>query len=340
VTVLQVTDDAKAKATLATSLRGGAAAHVSDGWAVVTDTQAHLDAVVDATGKATLAEDGTFRKDTDALGNSGVLAGWTDLSRFPGITTLAAPMTGQLVTGADRPAMRGAFLARFTGGNAEVTMRTIGTPVPTATGAGAAAAALPADAAVAFSVSGGGDTLRQNWSELARRLPDGQDGLAAVEAQTGLNLPEDLESLLGQRMALALTAPDAAGQPGAGVRAQSHATGLGPALDRLLRSADAAGLPLERRDVPGGYVLATDRTDAEAMTRDGGLGGTDAFRAAVPDAGAASVVAYVDIQRLLTSYGRGVDGELAATLRPLRAVGVTVAATSDGTTATLRVTTR
>jgi hypothetical protein len=141
-------------------------------------------------------------------------------------------------------------------------------------------------------------------------------------------------------MAFALAAPGGFAQPVAGVRAESDAADLGPALDRFLRFTDASGLPLERRDVPGGYVLATDRTQAEAMTRDGGLGGSDAFRDAVPDADAASVVAYIDVQRLLTRYGTRFDDELAATLRPLRAVGLTVAATSDGTTTTLRVTTR
>jgi hypothetical protein len=341
VTVLQVTDDAKAQATLATSLHGHAAAQVADGWAVVTDSQAHLDAVVAATAKETLSQDATFRRDTAALGDPGVLAGWTDLSRFPEIATLAAPMTGQLVTGADRPTMRGAFVGRFTGGNAEVTMRTFGTPPgPAAAGAGAAAAALPADTAVAFSVSGGGDALRGNWSELVQRLPDGPAGFAGIQAQTGLKLPEDLEALLGQRMALAVAGPGGSGGPVAGLRAQSDAAGLGEALDRLLRFTDSSGLPLERRDVPGGYVLATDRTQAEAMTRDGGLGDSDAFRGAVPDADHASVVAYVDVQRLLTSYGWGVDGDLAAGLRPLRAVGLAMTATGDGTTARLRITTR
>jgi hypothetical protein len=340
VAVLQVTDDAKARTTLDTSLRDDAVAQVADGWAIITDSRAHLDAVLAATAKGTLAQDATFRHDTEALGDSGVLVGWTDLSRLPATAALSPTLTPQLLTGPDRLPMRGAFVGRFTGGDAEVTVRTFGTPPPPAgTGAGAVAAALPTDAVAAFSVAGAGDAVEQNWSTLTRRLPDARATLASIEAQTGLRLPEDLAALLGQRTALALAEPDGSGRPVVGLRAQSDAAGLGPALDRFLRFTDASGLPLERRDVPGGYVLATDRAQAEALTRDGGLGGTDAFRDAVPDADRASVVAYVDVERVLATYGTGVDGDLTA-LRPLRAVGLAMTATDDGTTTTLRITTR
>jgi hypothetical protein len=231
-------------------------------------------------------------------------------------------------------------VARFTGGDAEVVLRSFGSVgTSTPTGAGPAVAGLPAGTVAAVGVSGAGDSVR-------KALTTGGSGtvlaqaLARAEEETGLKLPDDLEALLGQRFALALGQPDGSGEPVVGLRGQSDAAGLGNALDRLLRFTDAAGLPLERRDVRGGYVLATNRAQAEALTRDGGLGGSDAFRDAVPDADRAAAVGYLDVERLLATYGQSIDADTVASLEPLRAVGLAVTPQSDGTITTLRVTTR
>ncbi len=342
VAVLQVSDDAKARATFDAHRGADMVARVADGWAVVSDSQAHLDAVASATAKGTLADDATFQHDTQALGDPGVLAGWADTSRLPDLADAGALAAVPFGAGVGGVKQHVAFVARFTGGNAEMSLRTFGAPVgPATTGAGPAVGALPADTVVAVGVSGAGDTLRQNWAKLAGRLPAGQDSLRSIEDASGLKLPDDVADLLGQQFALAVGGPDDRGQPVVGARGTSASAASSGALDRLLQATDAAGLPLERRDVPGGYVLSTSRQQLAALAAGGGgLGGTDAFRDAVPAADAAQAVVYVDVERLAGAYtsmlGSGADDSLKA----LKAVGLSASQTGDGLAMTLRVTTR
>ena len=347
VALLEVTDEATAKATLAKATDERMAFAVSGGWATIADTQAHVDAVTSGAADRSLAEDATFHRDVEALGDSGVVTGWADASRLPALRQGLAPgvlgggLAGAALGGQGLLAQRYALVARFTGGDAEVVLRsfgTAGTSMPS--GAREAAGALPDGTVAAVAVSGAGDTV-------GSAIGSGQSGsalagvLADARRQTGLDLPGDLEAVLGRRVALALAEPDASGRPVLGLRGESDAAGLGSALDRLLRLTDGAGLPLERRDVPGGYVLATDRAQADAMARDGRLGRSDAFRDAVVDADGASFVAYVDVERLLGSaYGKQLGAGAAGTLGQLRAVGLVTSPTGDGTTTTLRVTTR
>src|SRR3954452_11125090 len=81
VVVLQVVDEAKARASLQKAAPTGSFS-VADGWATLSDSKAHLDAATGALGKGTLADDATFRADTEALGDPGVLGGWADFSRL------------------------------------------------------------------------------------------------------------------------------------------------------------------------------------------------------------------------------------------------------------------
>jgi hypothetical protein len=359
VVVLQVTDEAKARASLGSSavqLPAGSFT-VADGWATISDTKAHLDAVTGGLAQGTLADDSAFRHDVDALGDAGVLSGWADFSR---LSSLAQRLGGGLAAGGllggGLPGLAGldaapgaaskqrlAMTARFTGGNAELVVRTFGGTPPTVPAeAGAAAAALPRNTVAALAVSGGGSTVAEQWKSLRQRLGGAADGgIAAAQRDTGLHLPGDLVALLGRRFAIAVGAPAGAGEPVVGVRGASDDPGLGAALDRLLQLTDRSGaLALERRNVPGGYVLATSRQEAQALSAGGDLGATDAFRDAVPGSDKAFAVAYVDVQHISASYGSMIGQEAAGAVSALRAVGLSATATDDGAELTVRVTTR
>jgi hypothetical protein len=362
VVVLQVEDEAKARASLGSSavrLPAGSFT-VADGWATISDTKAHLDAVTGALAQGTLADDGAFRRDVDALGDAGVISAWADFSRLSALTQrLAGGLAGAGLlgggllgasgvdpSGADAAdaalKQRVALTARFTGGNAELVARTFGgTPPKLPAEAGAAAAALPRDTVAALAVSGGGSTVTEQWKSLRQRLGTaGDDIIAAARRDTGLHLPGDLVALLGRRFAVAVGAPAAgAGEPVIGVRGTSDDPGLGAALDRLLQLTDRSGLPLERRDVPGGYVLATSRQEAQALTGSGDLGSSAAFRDAVPAPDKAFAVVYVDVEHM-ASYAGLAGAQTASAISPLRAVGLSATGTDDGAQLTVRVTTK
>jgi hypothetical protein len=336
VAVLQVTDEAKARATFAAHT-DAAQARVEQGWAVVTDSQAHLDAVTAATAKGVLAEDSTFKHDTQALGDPGVLGGWVDASRLG--DGAATALTGNPLLGGATQHV--AFVGRFTGGNAEVSLRSFGQEAALGKGgAGDVVAALPGDTVAAVGLTDGGANLTSAWSRLLQTSPETGQALGQAEEQSGLKLPGDLVDLLGQRFALAVGAPDASGQPVLGVRAQSTTAASSGALDRLLAATDSSGLSLERRDIDGGYVVSTSRPHAEALASGkGDLGSSAAFRDAVPDAGDAQMVAYVDVERLAATYSSFTD-DAGDELKALKAIGLSASGTSDGYSMTLRVTTR
>jgi hypothetical protein len=233
--------------------------------------------------------------------------------------------------------------ARFSGGNAELVARTFaGTPPSVPAEAGAAVAALPRDTVAALAVSGGGTTLARQWKSLHQQLGSaGDDGIAAAERQTGLRLPSDLVALLGRRIAVAVGAPSGGtGEPVIGVRGASEDRRLAGALDRLLQFTDRFGLPLEHREVPGGYVLATSRQEAQAVAAGGDLGSSDAFRDAVPAADHAFAVVYVDVDGIATTYASLAGESAAGAMKALRAVGMSATATDDGAELTVRVTTK
>jgi hypothetical protein len=351
VVVLQVVDEAKARTSLQKAAPAGSFS-VADGWATLSDSKAHLDAANGALGKGTLADDATFRADTEALGDPGVLGGWADFSRLSALAQrYAGSIAGGALTGGaalaggaagDVSKQRLALVARFTGGDAELVARTFGAAAPAASpGAGAAAAALPGDTVAAVALSGGGATAGTQWKGLQERLGDSAaDVTATIRTETGLRLPGDLSALLGRRFAVALGPAGGSGEPVVGLRAASEDPALGDALDRLLRFTDRNGFPLERKDVPGGYVLATTRQQATALAADGDLGKADSFRDALPDAEAAQAVVYVDVERLTRAYADWADESTRKTLSALRSVGLSSRQTSDGATFTLRVTTR
>ncbi len=342
--VLQVTDEARARTSLQEAAGSGAFV-VADGWATLSDSKAHLDAVRAGVAEGTLADDATFRADTEALGDAGIAAAWADLSRLRTLERSSVGLLGGGLLGgtpADGSRQRVAAVARFTGGDAEVAVRTFGLGAFDAPAdAGAALAALPADTVAAFGLSGGAETLRDQWPALRRRAGDGfEDALAQLGRQTGVRLPDDVAALLGRRVALALGPAGGSGEPVLGLRGDSDDAALGGALDRLLRLTDRESLPLVRRDLPGGYVLATTRQQADAMAGAGTLGEQEAFRDAVPDADRAQVVAYVDVERVVEDHGQGADEQTLRALSALRAVGMSAGRVDDGFRLTVRVTTR
>ncbi len=345
VWVLQVTDEAKARATLERSAKPGSV-RVAEGWATFSDSREHLEAVTAALAKGTLADDESYRRDVEALGDPGVITGWADVARLTTVAQQQALGTGLLGApfgGADQ-AKRVALVGRFTGGDAEVVIRASGAAGPAATTkgeAGAAVAALPADTVAAFGLSGGGDLVRKQWKALAERVGGGfDDALAQGSRQSGMRLPDDIATLLGQRFALALGPAGASGEPVVGLRATAEGPAVAGALERLLRFTDRSGLPLVQQDTADGYVLATTREQAKAMGVTGSLGASRDFTDAVPDATGAQQIAYVDLKRLESTYAADAPADVRRTLSAFRGFGMSSTATADGQQLRLRVTTR
>lgn len=230
------------------------------------------------------------------------------------------------------------------------------------TAGGEAVRSLPEDTAAALGVGfvdGWADTLVDRLesglgaqAELALGSPV-EDLLALAERETGLQLPEDLETLLGDSLALAVgggfsvraaeASPDGADVP-VGAKVIGDAEGvqrvLG-ALDRALGFGRVVG-----DDAEGDVVAIGPSADyRRELLEDGGLGDTERFEAVVEGADEASAVLFVDldatwVQELVeTSRAGGGADDLVANLEPLSALGASSRVEGGTARFALRITT-
>lgn len=105
--------------------------------------------------------------------------------------------------------------------------------------------------------------------------------------------------------------------------------------------SSSSGTPVTRKDGPDDtVVIATDDSYGQHVASSSGLGDSDAFTEAVPDADGAHAVAYVDIAAVVDSYGQGMGDEERVNLAPLSAVGLSSSTDGDRGELRLRLTTR
>ena len=185
---------------------------------------------------------------------------------------------------------------------------------------------LPDDTAAALSVTGLGAGLQQVFDAVLGGEEDPM-GIVAAAAEAGVRLPEDLRPLLGEETVAAVL-----GESDFGLRVRSEEPDA--SYDVITRVAGIVGMDESNlRRLDDGYAAGTTPEALRGISSEGGLGGTDAFRVAAPDADGAGYVLYVDIARLWELFGNP-DDDIARDVEQLQSVGVT--GSSDGRDSTLR----
>ena len=374
--VVQV-DDAAAADDGLTALSGCAGADdefgwsIAGDWAVIAASTAIAEQVTDAAADDPLSRDDDFERWIGEAGDPGILTAYaapeagalladaaTGLVGLPELAGGPVGLPEQLRSGlAD---FQGAAVTvRFADGGLEVEAASGSAPVesgPTGFGGDGGddvVTTLPADTAIALGVG-----LEEGWFDAISASTDqvlGQGGLedllALAEDATGLDLPDDLETLLGDSTAVALggdadlTAFGESAPPAdlpLGVKVHGDTDDISEILDTLLSRVDDPSLSsLLAHDADGDHVVAGPSADYRAtLLDDGGLGSTDAYRDAVIDGDDAAAVLFVDVGAgsWLTSLP-GLPDEVRRNLEPLGALGLT-ARTDDGVShVALRITT-
>ncbi len=379
VSVIQVTDDAKADAGLHRLVTCGdspatdIAYDVHDGWAVVASSQDVVDQVVSETDHASLADDPTYQKWTKAVGDSGVVnlyaapaAGdylarqLSDLESNLGGLTLGS--SEGFATSSASPSVSGtayhsgvaaddhgaldqmlqdftgaAATIRFTGDGLELA--TVSDPALSQAGlasdqGGAVVQGLPDDTAAALGVG-----LKAGWlkavTDRVSRYTGGGDGQSLLDdlaTQTGLDVPADLETLVGSSTALSMgkdfdyeaasMSNDGTGVPVA-VTVKGDPAAIAKVLDKLRGQVGSSTAALGSDS--SGDLVAIGPTPAyrQQILAGGHLGDAPAFRGVVPDAGHASMVLYVNLDDLAKPMSQAVGdgGDVGANLAPLQAFG-------------------
>jgi len=186
---------------------------------------------------------------------------------------------------------------------------------------------LPDDTALAYGMG-----LDPGWLD---DLLGSDDLVQELEEATGLDLPDDAETLLGQAAVLSVggdvdvdeffDSPDGSGVP-VGLTVQGDTDAIQDVLARVGEETVLAN------DSDGDLIAIGPDADYRSQLLEGGdLGSTGTFRDAVPDADGAAMILYADVDvaaGLLT--GSGVtDDEVGENLEPLGALGIS-ARVDDG----------
>lgn len=323
------------------------------GYAVLMEKQADADSYATAAEAAPLSADADFRAWTDRLGEPGIVTAYVAADAPARMADLAGavaggqePLLGEApdVARLYRDFEGAAGVVRFQDGRVEAELVTRGMPggvAPVVDGGAPPLAALPASTAAAFTVS-----FREGWLEdwvetfgdaFGGATSGSGDVWADLEAGTGLELPEDIETLLGDGLAVSVdgsvdpAALDTGGVPRlpVGIRINGDEEEISRVLDTLLGQVPPQASEALARNVGDGYVvLGLDAAYVDRLATDGGLGDSDAFRSVVPDADRVSGGLFVnfdaeDWSTRLAEQMPGGGADVVANVAPLDALGLT-----------------
>ncbi|GLX01265.1 DUF3352 domain-containing protein [Microtetraspora sp. NBRC 16547] len=338
VVAIQVKDEAAAKtafAKLDSGTEGTKAGVVfREGYVIIAENQEKADRYAGATP---LSENERFTGDLDALGEPGVLSFWADLGAIaentgkdqnPAVTDLVrnARFTGALRFGDDYAELTG-----FTRGIE--TTKTDAKPLKLGE--------LPASTAGAIGISGLGAILGEQWPKIQKAVESADRGaVARLSQETGLALPGDLITLLGEGVTAAVDAEGLnAEQPNVGVVLHTDPAKARAVLNKLETAASGNGATPQLVKVDGDdkLVVAASQDYANKLNSEGTLGDSEAFRLAVPGAQDATFGLYADLDKVEPLYLKDVQGDSAADLQMLRAVGLSGRVSDEGAGFLLRV---
>ena len=313
-------------------------------YALVAETQDQADKYADAAGSKSLADDADFKADMDALGDLGVATGWVDIDGAIDLFGSDLALTGS-DSGLDflrSSYQRAAVTFRFESDHAEFATSVYG-DTPDISHSENQIVNLPDSAVFAASEAGGGARLSASWDNIMKAAKssgaDIEGQIADFEAKTGLSVPDDIETVLGDNLMFALdseglTADAIQAQDptllNAGVRFTGDKDQLNSIYDKVLglvQDEAGADVPFTKTETDDGLVIATNDSYADKLSGDGSLGDTDAFTSVVDNGGDQEFVVFfnwdaVEDQALQAAQNSGAPQEVIDNLRPLQAIGL------------------
>ena len=362
---------------------------ITDGWAVIGEDEEAAQAVVDATGEGTLADDAEFQELTAAAGSAGIVtlyaapeAGKYFADSTGGVGSLAEDLE-QGLTGTDvlgdigdagasltepggtnpmADALKDfkgmAVAVRFDDGALEVEMA--GDTMLNFTGVygtdrGAdVVETLPADTAAAIGVG-----FEEGWlTDMVEQIASYTGGemttaelFEEASQMTGLDLPQDAETLLGRSAALSFGSdfdPEAffnsgdAGEVPIALKVQGDAGAAKAVIDKIAAQDPSAEEVLGFDSDGDVFVVGPDADYRKAVLANGSLGGNEVYHDVIRESGKASAVFYVNFNAgddwLVRLVGDG-DPTVAENVRPLAGFGIAAWEDDDWTHTVLRLTT-
>ena len=358
--VLQAKDEKKARAAakkVAACEGDGDTAGVafSQGYLLLAETQKLADRWASDAAQGSLADDKTFRDDEKTLGDRGVVSLWLDakaLKKVPEVAQALAASGGadQLdkissVSMALRAGSDSLELAGFTQAAAAPKTK----PVDVG--------ALPKGTALAlgFSLGDADEYVDELQQGLEDELGMSESDVARfVDQQTGLKYPEDLRTLIGDGLTIAigsknldrailLAGPDDVASLDAGIALHGDPAKASDLLGRLADLAEQAiGLRLETARTKDGAVIATNADTAKAFSAAGDqLGSTAAYQSVVEHSSDSYGTLFLDVAAVVKALQASSPppdvAEVLDNLGELRAVGASSWIDGDAARFSLKV---
>ena len=321
-----------------------------DGYLVFAKTQALASKYAADATDSPLSDNDRFNEDMDALGDPGVVSFWLDYKAFADLVPSGSFPSGTRLTAFTQGADSMAAALRFNENYIELAGVATGVDAPQST-VDNPIVKLPDTTFAAFSLSNGDAYIDRLWGMLGDALDtqgESLDSLSSrIEQETGLVLPYDLKTIVGDNVTLAMDSKgldfsevqnsgDTSTLP-LGGRFQTDPDKFADVYQKLIDYASAQGgdLPLTKVDGDGFVAVSTSADYANDLAKDGGLGDTDKFRSAVPDAESASTVFYLDFDSVESQILDAVrDGggsqRVIDNLEPLASIGISSHVHSDG----------
>ncbi|MEV5962484.1 DUF3352 domain-containing protein [Kribbella sp. NPDC051952] len=299
----------------------------SNGYVLLSDDQATVDAAVATAKDNPLTKNAKFSADMDKLGEQGFMSGWADMK---GIASISGRVDSGAIAGVSDASMAAAL--RFDSSYLELKGIAQGDQSIKVDSADAAdlITKLPDSTAGAVAISGGDNLVDTMWKQLEKSASGNIKELTGkISEETGLNLPDDLKSLLGKNLAVAID-KDTSNGPKIAARMETDPAKAEPVVQKLttlLHERSSANIPIESAKDNDTLVLGTTKDYAEQVLKGGNLGQTDNFKQALPDTKGAVMIGYVDFGAVGAVSPRfSSDKDLAA----LRSAGIVTRSTGDG----------
>lgn len=372
VGVLAITDADAAEAGVAKLQKacGGSGdtsgAFVIDGdWMVMAETKKVAQQVVDGAAKGTLADDESFQRWTGEVGDPGIVTMYAAKGAMPALVRLSAAAGDQMPPDAEdqmseltKDFKGAAATVRFDDGALELEAASEGSGgfpgLKLTNGAGPLVADLPADTVGAFGVAlpdGWGEAMLQQMSTIAGGQVDTEQMVSQLEAQTGLSLPEDVETLTGDALVLAVggdidpetlaNSQDPSDIP-VGVKAQGNPGEIEKVLEKIRTASGApADGPLSSQTKGDLVAVGPNKAYLDDLLAGGDLAGSEVYQDVTGGQEDAAAVLFVNFNGAgdwLASLAEG-QPEVQENLKPLAAAGMTAWMDGDVSHSTLRVTT-
>lgn len=370
----------------------------TDGYVLVAESAAVAEAAVDATADGALADDASFQEWTAAVGDPGIVTMYVAPDALGEMMALGQAMSGEdhWMTygepdgphdGSPMPPHHGpwpggpdheqlqklaegfegaAAVVRFEDGTVEAEYAAGGTfgGVQPTEGLTTGVTDLPATTGAALSLAFP-DRWLEDWlrSMAAITGMPVEEMLREAEAQTGLELPEDLEALLGESVNVAvdsglevgpvLRGGDPSSLP-VGIKIVGEPSEILPVVEKLTTRLGPAGQMLVVEEGDRSVSLGLNQEYVDRLATEGGLGDDAAFSSAVPDADRAASVLFVsfdagdawverfvlDVSAMVGHHPGGLPSdEVRANMEALEALGVSSWVEDDVKHGLLRLTT-